>query len=486
MLSADREGATMITYSTTAVRRRMHGRERGAATLETVGMYSVAAVLAVAVMLVLASATPVIGDRLRQALCMVTTLGQGSCEASTTSAFDHKPTAPCVVNAEGHTGAVEATVVVTLGTSEKILVETLNNGKFRVTRGTGGKVGFGVGAGANFTATWDSKTFGGAAKADASLASEFSGGDVYYANNMDEVKILTRAHSESVAKDALLGSTGLSFLRPLIDKAEEAVGVGNLLPPPDEVYVEAGVSGELKAQATGLIANAQAGGSAKGVLGTRLGADGTSTTYIQASTDGNVSAGTWAGDEQTNQTIYAKAGLEGKVEGIVEVERDAKGNITAVRYKTVLSGTAEAGEEGGTVSDGPGKKQGYMEKVVELPIKSTTDQTTAQRYLNALGMGPLGGFPDLPQGVENFVPIVNPLDAVSAAQAFAKASGDRGFITRQTFDNDKSASYGIKAEWEEVLKVSGGGTVETVDRTSTGAQYLDGDTWTTWKGCGEK
>jgi hypothetical protein len=234
------------------------------------------------------------------------------------------------------------------------------------------------------------------------------------------------------------------------------------------------------------MANAEAGRTATGVLGTRQGADGTSTTYIQASTKGNISAGTWAGDEQTNQPVYAKAGLEGKVEGVVEVERDAKGNITAVRYKTTLSGTAEAGEEGGTVSDGPGKKQGYIEKVVELPIKSTADQATAQRYLNALGMGPLGGFPDLPEGAKNFVPIVNPLDAVSAAQAFAKASGDRGFITKQSFDNEKSTSYGLKADWEEVLKVTGGASVETVDRTSTGAQYWDGDTWATLKGCGEK
>jgi hypothetical protein len=449
-------------------------------------MYSVAAVLAVAVMLVLASATPVIGDRLRQALCMVTTLGQGSCESSTTSARDHKPTDPCVVTAQGHTGAVEATVVVTVGASEKILVEHLNNGTFRVTRGTGDKIGFGVGAGANLTATWDGKTFGGAAAADASVAAEFSEGEVYYANTIDGVKNLTRAHTESVAKDAILGGSGLGVFRPLVDKVEKLVGVGNLLPSPDEVYIEGGVSGELKAQATGLMANAQAGLGAKGVLGTRQGADGTSTTYIQASTDANITAGTWAGDEQTNQTIYAKAGLEGRAEGIVEVERDAKGNITSVRYKTTLSGTAEAGQEGGTVSDGPGKKQAYIENVVELPIKSTADQATAQRYLNALGMGPLGGFPGLPKGVENFLPIVNPLDAVSATQAFAKASEDRGFITRQSFDNDKSTSYAVKADWEEVLKVSGGGSVETVDRRSTGAQYWDGDIWATWKGCGEK
>jgi hypothetical protein len=54
---------------------------------------------------------------------------------------------------------------------------------------------------------------------------------------------------------------------------------------------------------------------------------------------------------------------QGKTEGIVEVERDSKGNITGVRVKSVLSGAAEASETGGTVSDGPGEKKGYTEKV---------------------------------------------------------------------------------------------------------------------------
>jgi hypothetical protein len=466
-----------------AARRELDHRDQGAATLETVGMYAVAAVLAVAVMLAGVSASPVIGDRLRQAVCMVTTLGQGPCESSVTSAEEHRPKEPCVVSANGHTGAVEASVVVTVGAHEQLLVEELNNSKFRVTRGTGEKVAFGVGVGANLTATWDDKTFGGAAKAEAGVAAKFTGGEVYYANNAAEVKNLMLAHTETVAKDAVL--SGFGPLRPLVDKAEQLMGVGYTLPSPDEVYIEGNASADAKAQVTALIANAQAGAGAEAVLGTRQGADGTSTTYIQASVDGNLSAGTWAGDEKTNQTIYAKAGLEGKAEGVVEVERDAKGNITAVRYKTVLSGTAEAGEQGGTVNNGPGAKQAYVERVVELPIHDTTDQAIAQRYLNAMGMGPLG-FTDLPTGVKNYLPMVNPRDALAATQGFAQAAGKRGFVTQQTFDDEKSTSYGLTLDWEEVLKVNGGATVETVNRTSTGAQYWDGSTWVTWKGCGEK
>lgn len=191
----------MITRINTAVVRRLGKRDRGAATIETIGMYVVAAMPASAVMLVLASATPVVGDRLRQALCMVTTLGQGSCESWLSSANDHIPTEPCVVSADGHTGAVEGGAIVMVGGSEQFLVEKLNNGKYRVIRGTGSQVGTGAAVGANFSVTWNDKSVGAAAVAEANIAEGFSGGEVYYANNEEEANNLRWAHSEAVAKD---------------------------------------------------------------------------------------------------------------------------------------------------------------------------------------------------------------------------------------------------------------------------------------------
>jgi hypothetical protein len=154
-----------------------------------------------------------------------------------------------------------------------------------------------------------------------------------------------------------------------------------------------------------------------------------------------------------------------------------------VRFKSVLSGSAEAGQTKSIVNKGLAPKQAYVEQVVELPIHSATDQATSQRYLNALGLGPLGGFRDLPKSVQNYLPIVNPIDALSATRDFARAASRAGVVTRQTFDNEKSSSYGLTADLEDVLKASGGTTVETVDRTSLGAQYLDGPTWVPWRGC---
>lgn len=473
----------MTTRSNAAVRRRLDRCERGAATLETVGMYAVAAVLAVAVMLVLVSATPVIGDRLRQALCMVTTLGQGSCESSVSSARDHIPTEPCVVSADGHTGAVEGGAIVMLGGSEQFLVEKLNNGKYRVTRGTGALIGTGAAVGANMSVTWNDKAIGAAAVAEANIAAAFSGGEVYYANNEEEVNSLSWAHTEAVAKDISLGGS-LAPLRPLLDRAEEWLGVGNVLPPSDEVYLEGNVIADASAQATAVTANAQAGGAAQMLLGMRIGADGTTTTAYRASLEGRISAGTWAGDEQTNQTVYAKAGLEGKAEAIFEVERDNKGNITTVRVKSVMSSTTGVSEKGGDVSDGPGETQTYTEKVTTLPIETATDQAIAQRYLDAAGLGPMGGFKDLTSGAQSYLPIANPLDALDATKAFAEAASLRGFVTQQSFDNGGSGSYGGTLAGDAVGKFGGSIEVETVGRTSTGAKYWDGTVWAPWKGCG--
>jgi len=471
----------MIIRLNLALRQRLGDRERGAATLESVGMYSVAVVLAIAVILAGLGLSPVIGDRFRQAVCMVTTLGQGPCDPSVTSAEDHKPPAPCVVSADGHTGAVEVSFVVSVGENEQFLVEKLNNGKYRVTRATGGKVGVGVGVGANVTVTVDNKTYGAAAKAEAGVEARFTGGETYYADTPEQVSNLMKAHAEDVTKDVAVGGSGP--VRWLVDTAEGVVGVGHDFPKPDETYIEGGVSADASAQATFLDASAQASGGVQELLGIRQGANGTSTTYYKASLEGSISAGTWTTDEQTGKDVYAKAGVKGKAMAIVEVERDAKGNITAVRVKSVLSGKAEAGEIGNGVNDGAKQKNGYVEKVVDLPIRSATDQAIAQRYLNAMGMGPLGGFPDIPKGVQNYLPIRDPFDATEATKQFAAAASDRGFVTQQSFDNNTNA-YGGKFDAAFIAKVGGGVKVDTFSRVATGAKYWDGSKWATWTGCG--
>ncbi|HYO20454.1 MAG TPA: hypothetical protein VES02_17515 [Dermatophilaceae bacterium] len=471
-----------------AIRRRSGHSERGATTLEVVGMYVVAAILAAAVTLAAVGSGPVIGDRLSQALCMVTTFGQGSCESSVTSAADHKPTEPCVVSANGHTGAVEGSVVVTVGGSEHFLVEKLDNGQSRVTRGSGNKVGIGVGEGFNVTATWDDKTYGAAAKAEAGVAATFTTGEVYYADDEAGVASILSAHKEAVAKAAVSSSAVGSLLVGAVNMAEDAFDVGNHFPPPDETYIEGGVTADLKLQGTSVSGSAQAAVGGKGVLGTRQGKDGTSTTYLKATLDGNISAGTWTNSPKTGEPAYAKAGQEVKREGIFEVERDAKGIITAVRVKSAESGNQEvtAAEVPDTVDGPPGEHEYSTETVSELPIRSVTDQAVAQRYLNAAGLGPMAGFSDLPKTAKEYLPIPKPADAREASSEFGKATGDRGLVTKQTFVDNGSSKKGLTFDASHIAKASGAVTYEETARRSTGLEYYDGSKMVTKKGCGEK
>lgn len=117
-------------------------------------------------------------------------------------------------------------------------------------------------------------------------------------------------------------------------------------------------------------------------------------------------------------------------------------------------------------------------------IRTATDQAVARNYLNTMGLGTTDGFADLPQGGVSSLPSSS--DASAATIEFAQAVSDRGFSTKQEFDDSDSSSYGLNFDVAELAKVSGALSVETVGRRSTGAQYWDGSTWATWKGCGGK
>ncbi|MDP9069905.1 MAG: hypothetical protein M3N68_01175 [Actinomycetota bacterium] len=108
--------------------------ESGAPTLEYTGVTATAAVIALSVLLALATVAPGVGDWFRQAICQVTTLGQGPCGAAT-SADQHRPPQPCVVSATSQSLRREvALAIVTAGDGRKFEVAKLSDGRYRVTQ----------------------------------------------------------------------------------------------------------------------------------------------------------------------------------------------------------------------------------------------------------------------------------------------------------------------------------------------------------------
>ena len=447
--------------------------ESGAASLETTGMWALAAVLVAAVALVIVAAAPGLGDTVRRAICIVVTLGQGECGSATTSAAEHVPVNPCVLEAKGRESTIEGSFIVSLGTGEQWLVEELSDGRYKITRGTSGSVGVDTGVGLIAQVVVDDTPYGVTATANAGAKLTFKAGEVYYADDKDGVSDLLRQHVADVVKDGTVGPSGP--IRWGVDQIDDLVGADTQLPEPSERYVEGGVELSADASTTAVVAGAAGKVGVSQVLGFRIGRDGTSTQYIQSTVNGSVGAGTWSGADDGSYQ-YSQIKAEGSVQAVVEIERDKDGEVTAVRTKMVMAGESAATNRIGGEVTGP-SANGYVERTAELPIRSEGDRVLAMTYLRSLGIQEVGGLS---------VPI--PVSAlagggVASAVAFTDATRARGYVTEQSFDND-TRTDGFALGGEVIGKFGGAGAVNTVTRTSTGASYFDGTAWQPWRACG--
>ena len=437
-------------------------RERGATSLEYAGFVAVAALVVAAVFLGVAGGSMPVARGVTAAICKLFTLGQGSCEVAGT-ASDRMPVEPCVVSADGRESSVKAGVAITGGAGENWYVESLSDGTYRVTRGTSGSVGVEGGAGFSLTGAWADETFGLEAGAWASADGIFNGGEVYL---LPTVPILWWEAPNPV--------------RWAADGLTDLAGVPSL-PTPSETYYEGGVSAEASASATFIAANAQGGVGVQGLLGFREGADGTSTTYYSATFDGSVSAGVRGGDG-TGDIVHATAGASGELEGVIEIERDKDGEVTAVVVKYAATGTAYAGED---PSD-DGKRWEYT---AELPVATAADRQVASAFLGAMNMESVPGLPPyIPNptaGTPNLndpTRIVDTPSVVPATRDFAEAVADRGYQSRQTFTaNEDQYGGSFDAAW--IAKVGVGAEVTISSLVSDRAEYFNGDSWVEWEGC---
>jgi hypothetical protein len=461
-------------------------RERGATSLEYAGFVAVSALVVGAVALGIVGGSMPLARGVTSAICTLFTLGQGSCEVPG-SADGRLPTEPCVVSADGRQSSVKAGVAVMLGGNESWYVESLSDGTYRVTRGTGGSVGVEGGAGFSLTGVWADETFGLEAGAWASADGVFNGGEVYLLPTQEAVNELMSAHMADVAKDVAVGGESIPILwwqapnpvRWATDELTDLAGVPSL-PSPSETYYEGGVSAEASASATFIAANAQAGVGVQGLLGVRQGADGTTTTYYAATLSGDVSAGVRGGDGG-GDIVHATAGASGELEGVIEIDRDKDGNVTEVVVKYVATGTAYAGED-------PSDDGTRWEHTMALPVATAADRQVASAFLDAMNMGPV---PGLPAYVPNPTVVPNPMDPTVVVQAvdvalasvdFGRAVAQSGYQSRQSFTaNDDEYGGTFDAAW--IAKIGIGANVTVSSLVSDQAEYFNGDDWVPWEGC---
>ena len=475
---SDRLGGILMhrTHRSLLTRLRRAARaDAGSATLESTGMWALAALVAVAVAVALLSNTPALGDTVRRAICLVTTLGQGACTPVHTSAAEHRPPEPCVVSSDGHDSSAEVSFVVTLKTGEQWQVDQLSDGTYRVTRGASVGVGAGVGVGFNVTATVNGNDYGAALAAGAGGEATFAGGEVYTARNQDEVNALLEAHSQDLAEDLVVGGSGPA--RWLVDKAESAVGIDHSLPEPDARFIEGGISLSADAQATLVTASADAGAGVTEVLGYQTKHDGSTTEYFKGTLDAHGQASVLGGEEHGPGYQLAMAKAEGQVAATIQIDRGADGKVSAVRLTSLLVGEALA--RSNTLTNADPQASGYVERTVELPVGTEGDRVIAQNFLSAMGMPEVAGI-NLPPSAVSMGSIV---DLGSSTLAFAQAARDRGHISEQTFDHETNTNGGT-FDAEAIAKVGGSVQYNSNNRSATGGQYWDGTQMVTWTGCG--
>jgi len=445
--------------------------ERGQATLETTGMLALAALLVLALVASMTTGAPALASQARAAICKVVTLGHGSCNATSPQAISHLPTDPCVVNSQASDAKVSVSFIVTGSEGQKLRVDRMSDGTYRVTDASSGGASVGVGVGFDVTGTWDGNKYGASAAANAHIGLEFTGGKVYTADSKAELDRILSASLQNDMEDHLVGT---GPLRWITDKTLDLIGQKKSLPPPTSEFVEGGIEGGAAANATALYDGAAAKVSVAEGLGYQKNSDGTTVSYYQAEVSGSAQAQMLYGDD-SNAIKQAKASADGKVKLLTQVSRDKNGKITQVTVKTVKAGNADATTDG--YGGGKPDASGYRETTITLPIKNGQDAAVANNFLLSQGLA-LGGSLIYPP-----LSTAGAVTSVPATLAFADAARDHGYVTQQDFDQENH-SYGADFDAKLLAEVGGSVEVNTSTLTATDGKYWDGTRFVPWPGCG--
>lgn len=449
-------------------------RERGAATLESVGVTIVASLIVTSLLLAVLPQARILRETMAYYICQVVTFGQGGCTPPSSSPDAHEPTEPCVVSQNGveRNQQIEI-IVVTTSDGRRIEIQQLSNGDYQVTVTDTGDVGAEVGVGGGLSLTVNDTTVGGFAEAEAGIALDIADGEVYVTDE-DGIEGLMDALVQDQVLDTVAGDDGP--IRWVTDQAADIVGADNDLPEPDAVIAEGGISLNAAAEATGLADSASAGVGESVVLGVKEEKDGTTTVYVTTTVEGEAGLQTLGVDTEGNPELQGAA-VEGSIEVVNAVTFDSEGNMTSVQVTAATSGEASGYATALFGGDGDASLSSTVSDTTihqaTLPITDDYSENVANNYLLNAGIGALGGW-------------TNPLAAASgiaATQGFFEAAGDYGTITQLDYDTDSNTVFGIDAAAELGIQVGVEASVEEDSMQIVDAQYWDGTQWVDWEAC---
>lgn len=451
-----------------------HGRERGAVSLEQVGLAVIAAMLVGALVLVLTQRTPV-AESARQAVCTILNLGQGSCGSSSSQATRPEPTEPCTVSDSRVTADHKiAVVVVTLRDGREFQIERLSDGTSRVTTSDHSGAGLEAGVGGGLSVTVADRTVGGSVGASAGGELTIKDGDVYHVKDDAELQSLLDAYTADIIKDELVGDAGPQ--RWLTDLVTDSTGLTTPMPEADETFVEGGFSVNASAQAVALTDSAGAGVGAAEALGYKEGADGSRTYYLSTEVEGEAGLQTLGVD--TSGVRFEGADLSGSMQMVTAVTVDPDGQVSSVDLSVSAAGTSSGlasamftGDPASSdLSDSTGRAIVYQ---ASLPMDSTPNQVAGWSFLAAQGVTSLGG-------VTSAVALPATL---AAGDHYLDRVRQDGTLTTQGYAYDESTAFAIDASVKVEIEAGVASSVSSQQMDLTDAQYWNGSEMAEWTGC---
>ena len=447
--------------------RSAGGPDVGAGTLEYVGIVAAVALLVVALVAGLTRFS--LGDKVATALCELTSLGGGECTSGPSrAAEDYVPPPPCVISGDGGSWQGSLAFGVQLEGGKTWFVESLGDGRHRLTRT--GAVGAGIEGGLGFDATAivNDNRYGAAIGIGGSVTDQLKFGDVFYASSDEEAwNILHAADSDDV-KDNMVGDHWIGR-----DFADWVTGASDLEQlDAESTFVKVGVSASGEAFATLIDWDASGTVEAGIYEGQTQYRDGRTTDVFTASSAGVVRASGTVGDEWT-EFASAVASYGGAV--TVEVDRDAEGVATAMRLVTLGSGYADTSSTNNGADD-PLDYVDYRQTTWQVPLDTQGQRVTAAKLALGLGIE----VPGVTQEVGAFD--VSTLNYGETWSDFQQTAKDDGYTWSQDYAIDASTNGG-NVDVEALVKVGISGDYTATTRHATGYSYWDGAGMVERSGC---
>lgn len=413
-----------------------HGRrERGAVGLEWAG------IIAVAVLVVglvgLAVSGPFVGRAVSTAVCQVFSLGQGDC-GSAQADPGRAPTEPCVTGEQGWSAEAEGVFTnFGAGGGRAATIETLSNGKYRVTvtDSSSGRVETGVGWDARVEINgtrWGSDMGAGAqGKGTVTQANVFEVGSREHADDIVYRSIYDANISKAQPEEGnFLSDASRFFVDPVTDTVSGWMGLEEPPDPSSKVFT-AGASVEASAWITPWVGGLEAKAGMSSVLGVQEHADGTHTVMGEANAElvGQGAISIEKGQVGLDETVVISANFDGQDITSVTVTRTSTSTDGDTRTVTATTLDAESDADSQALSD-----------VMHNPDPRSW-------------------------------------------QPFFDRAADHGDVTRLTYDDSASQSYKAAGEVWFIEGLGANGGLSMPNSSVTKAEYFDGAGFADWEAC---